>query len=309
MNCFGGRTFLAWTASFLVAVLVACSTPADSSVEENDDDVPGSVVTRPKSSSSVERSCSSEAPESSSAVAEDPMKVLESLVTLVNVPKQELNRDKTVMSVSSFSISRTEVTQVLYKTVMGELPDVLKIGDSIAVANVNWFEAVLFCNALSKRAGLDTAYVYEEIGQSRYLKNLTVNYDVKAVRLPTETEWEIACRGGTSTTYYWDVAVASKYAYYAQTKTNGPTEVGQYLPNAFGLYDMSGNVAEWTNDWYGDYPVRSTKDYRGPEEGERRVVRGGSWSDKAPALASAEREKKDPLYQSHMVGFRISIMR
>ncbi len=310
MKSLWGKALFLWAAVLMVAAFAGCSTPTGDEIGD-DDYTPNSGTNRPKSSSSVKVSSSSVAPESSSesAGAKDPLKELESLISLVDVPKLELNRGQTVMSVSPFAISKTEVTQGLYKTVMGVLPDMLKTGDNIAVANVNWYDAVLFCNALSKYVGLDTAYVYEEMGNSRYLKNLTIDYSAKAVRLPTETEWEIACRGGTTTTYYWDVAVASKYAYYGQTSSSGPTEVGQYLPNAFGLYDMSGNVAEWTNDWYDAYPVRSSENYRGPEEGEKRVVRGGGWSQKVSALASAERDKKDPLYYSEIVGFRISINR
>ncbi|MCQ2097890.1 MAG: formylglycine-generating enzyme family protein [Fibrobacter sp.] len=237
----------------------------------------------------------------------DALARLDSLTKLVWIPKTKLNRGSVVFGVDSFAISKIEVTQSLYESVMGELPKMDKLGDSIAVANVNWYDAVLFCNALSKKVGLDTAYVYEGVGESRYLKNLALDYDVRAVRLPTETEWEIAYRGGTTSTYYWDVYPASKYAYYAQT--SGPVKVGQYLPNAFGLLDMGGNVAEWTNDWYDAYPTRATENYRGPDEGVYRVIRGGGWSDKVSALASAERNKKDPLYQSQMLGFRISVAR
>lgn len=309
MRLLEGRMFFAWTAAILVAVLAACSTPT--SGEAVDIESGESTPDHPSYSSSVQSS-SSDGNGSGESRPEDHkggLEKLSSLIQFVDVPKSELNRDKTVMSVSPFKISKTEVTQSLYKKVMGVLPAVQKMEDNIAVANVSWFDAVLFCNALSKQVGLDTAYVYEEIGLSNYLKNVTINYGVQAVRLPTETEWEIACRGGTTTTYYWGVAEASRYAYYAQTSNKGPAEVGQYLPNAFGLYDMSGNVAEWTNDWYGAYPVRSTENYRGPEDGERRVIRGGGWSDKASALASANREKNVPSYQSEMVGFRISVTR
>ncbi|MCQ2104755.1 MAG: formylglycine-generating enzyme family protein [Fibrobacter sp.] len=233
----------------------------------------------------------------------DPVAKLDSLIGLVVIPGTTLKRGSASFSVDSFAISKFEVTQGLYEKVMGEIPLMDKIGDSIAVANVNWFDAVLFCNALSILAGLDTAYVYEGVGDSRYLKNLSVDFKVRAVRLPTETEWEIAYRAGTTTTYYWDTDVASKYAYYIQT--NGPVKVAQYKPNAYGLYDMGGNVAEWMNDWYGTYPTTSSLNYTGAVDGDYRVVRGGGWSDKASALAAAERNKKDPLYQSQMVGFRV----
>ena len=168
---------------------------------------------------------------------------------------------------------------------------------------MSWYDAARFCNALSKKVGLDTAYVYESINSGGELENLSVNYAVKSVRLPTEMEWEIAARAGTSTTYYWDTDVASKYAYYAQDK--GPVAVAGFTPNELDLYDMAGNVAEWVNDWYGAYPTVSQDNYTGPAEGTYKGIRGGGWSDKAPALASAERDKKDPKYHSQTIGFRI----
>lgn len=237
----------------------------------------------------------------------DSVVKLDSLIDLVVIPRTTLKRGSVVFSVDSFAISKFEVTQGLYKKVMGYLPDMDQQGSDFPVANVNWYEAVLFCNALSLAAGLDTAYSYDEIGDSHYLKNVVIDYGAHAVRLPTETEWEIAYRAGTTTTYYWDTDVASKYAYYAQTK--GPVKVAQYKPNAYGLFDMGGNVAEWLNDWYGAYPTKSSLNYTGVIDGSYRVIRGGGWSDKAPALAAAERNKKDPLYQSQMVGLRVLISR
>ena len=189
----------------------------------------------------------------------------------------------------------------LYREVMGEIEEWL--GENHPVFDVSWYDAALFCNALSKLAGLDTAYVYESVDAKGILTNLSVNYAAKAVRLPTEMEWEVAARAGTTTTYYWGTETASKYAYYAQSK--GPVEVAGYLPNAYGLYDMGGNVAEWTNDWYAAYPTTAQENYTGAKSGDYKVVRGGGWPDKAPALASAERDKESPKYRSQKVGFRV----
>ncbi len=298
--------------SFFVAVvmttvlgLLACSSVADGDPVENDipdEDRSSSSVTKRSSSSGepVGESSSSAVKESSASRADS---VLTDLVKFVDVPATTLKHGTVSYSVSGFSIAETEVTRGMYVKLMGKAPQMDKTGDDIAVANLNWYEAVLFCNEVSKSAGLDTAYIYEAVGEDSYLDRLTIDYAVNAVRLPTETEWEIAARAGTTTTYYWDVQLASKYAYYGQTK--GPSAVKKFIPNGYGLYDMGGNVAEWINDWYGAYSVDNEVNYSGPETGDYRVVRGGGWSDKAPALGSANRERKDPLHKSQMLGFRL----
>ena len=221
----------------------------------------------------------------------------------VKIPETTITRGVNSFGVNSFSMATTEVTQKVYEFVMEDLPKQPKTEDSVAVSNVSWFRAVLFCNAFSKLAGLDTAYVYKSITGDSILVDLKVNYSAASIRLPTENEWEVAARGGTSTTYYWDTDVASKYANYGQTA--GPDVVAQKLPNGFGLYDMAGNVAEWVNDWYDSYPKKQSDNYTGPESGVYRVVRGGGWSDKVTALAPKEREKLDPVHSKMTLGFRL----
>jgi formylglycine-generating enzyme required for sulfatase activity len=228
---------------------------------------------------------------------------LSDFAEMVNVSAMGITRNGVAFSVSAYSISVTEVTQGLYRKVMGSISKEDSLGDDYPVFNVSWYDATLFCNALSKKVGLDTAYVYESRNSGGELTGLSIDYAAESVRLPSEMEWEIAARAGTLTTYYWDTDVASKYAYYGQH--NGPTKVAEYIPNDAGLYDMAGNVAEWVNDWYYAYPTVSQENYSGPAEGTYKVVRGGGWSDKAPALASGEREKKDPKHRSQTIGFRI----
>ncbi|SIO40623.1 formylglycine-generating enzyme family protein [Fibrobacter sp. UWB11] len=219
------------------------------------------------------------------------------------IPKATITRGVNSFGVNSFAIATTEVTQKTYEFVMNSLPKQLKSGENRAVSDVDWFRAALFCNAFSKLVGLDTAYVYKSIAGDSSLVDLTINYSVASIRLPTENEWEVAARGGTSTTYYWDTDVATKYAYYGQT--TGPDEVAQKLPNAFGLYDMAGNVAEWVNDWYDTYPKNGSNNYAGPKTGDFRVIRGGGWSDKVTALAPKEREKLNPAQSKVTIGFRL----
>lgn len=219
------------------------------------------------------------------------------------IPSMEIKIGSIRYSVDSFYIATTEVTQGLYEAVMDTLPKQDKQKESLPVVNVSWYDAVLFCNALSKKIGLDTAYVYESIGDKNYLKNLTIDYSVASLRLPTETEWEIAALGGVVTRFYWGDDEASDYAYYGQSK--GPVEVGSFKPNDYGLYDMAGNVAEWVNDWFGSYATADKVNPTGPETGNSKCVRGGGWLDKVVDIAPKERSKKDPLYHGVALGFRI----
>ena len=180
---------------------------------------------------------------SSASVSGDSAKAyLSDYIGMVDVLAASLTRDNAEFLVSEFSIAKHEVDQGLYRRIMGDIPKTDALGDNYPVFNVSWFDAALFCNALSKRVFLDTAYVYSSVDASGSLVNLSINYSVAAVRLPTEMEWDIAARAGTSTTYFWDTDVAYKYAYYAQS--NGPAMVATYMPNSLGLYDMAGNVAE-----------------------------------------------------------------
>ena len=222
----------------------------------------------------------------------------------VYIPSISFNRGATY-SISSYYIATTEVTQELYKEVVGSLPKQDKVKDSLPVVNVSWYDAVLFCNELSKLVGLDTVYSYKSVGDENFLEDLKIDYSVEGIRLPTEIEWEVAAHGGVyESAYYWGTEPASNYAYYGQTK--GPTEVAQFIPNAYGLYDMAGNVAEWVNDWYASYSTKDEENPVGPAIGTSKCVRGGGWTDKVAKIAPKERDKKDPLYHGVTVGFRIA---
>lgn len=290
--------FRLFATLLIVFSLVACTATGDS-VEDSPSDLDGGS----DGGNSGNKNSGNKGNSSSSS--EDPQENedLSDLVEMANIPAMSFTRSEATFTVSSYSISVTEVTQGLYRKVMGSVAKDDSLGDDYPIFNVSWYDAVLFCNALSKKVGLDTAYVYESIVGGVELNKLSIDYAAKSVRLPTEMEWEVAARAGTLTTYYWDTDVASKYAYYAQSK--GPVAVGGFIPNAAGLYDMAGNVAEWVNDWYYAYPTVSQENYAGPAEGDYKVIRGGGWSDKAPALASGERDKKAPKHHSQTIGFRI----
>ena len=223
----------------------------------------------------------------------------------VTIPATAIIRGTATYSISSFEITTTEVTRGLYTKVMGDIPQQANEGADFPVEYVNWYQAVLFCNAYSKLLGRDTAYVYTSVGDESYLKDLSIDYSAKgAVRLPTESEWEVAARGGTASTYYWGTEEAKNYAYYGQSK--GPVAVAQYLSNEYGLYDMAGNVAEWVNDWYGSYENKDIADPTGAETGTTRVVRGGGFQEAIKDCAPSKRDNKAPLDKSHTWGFLIA---
>ena len=305
-------TMLAWS----LASLVACSASNDAEeiapngevhygpAGNNDSDDSGKKDSDKKDSGKDKKDSADVGPSDSLDIEQvslfgDSTEGLE----FVYIPSISFNRGATY-SISSYYIATTEVTQELYKEVVGSLPKQDKVKDSLPVVNVSWYDAVLFCNELSKLVGLDTVYSYKSVGDENFLEDLKIDYSVEGIRLPTEIEWEVAAHGGVyESASYWGTEPASNYAYYGQTK--GPTEVAQFIPNAYGLYDMAGNVAEWVNDWYDIYPKNKSDNYSGPQKGEYRVVRGGGWSDKVTALDPKEREKLDPARSKVTLGFRL----
>ena len=137
----------------------------------------------------------------------------------------------------------------------------------------------------------------------------------KAVRLPTEAEWEYACRAGTTTPFHFGVTISPHQANYNSNHTYGTgkkgvyrqktTPVGSFPPNALGLFDMHGNVWEWCQDWFGDYPHNDVVDPQGPDSGENRVGRGGSWPEAPRRCRSAYRGWSKPGLRGSYDGFRV----
>ncbi len=204
--------------------------------------------------------------------------------------------------------AKHEVTQALWRIVMGNnSSDFKNCGEDCPVENVSWYDAVEFCNQLSEREGLTTAYRISG-------KNVIWNRSANGYRLPTEAEWEYACRAGTQSPFYTGgimeeecghdpaLARAGWYCGNADSKTHS---VGQKAPNAWGLYDMHGNVWEWCWDWYSDYPGGSVTDPAGPKSGSDRVGRGGSWRLYAHICRSASRNSDVPGARYHYQGFRL----
>lgn len=172
-----------------------------------------------------------------------------------------------------FYLSRYEVTQAQWRAVMGRNPSIFKHepnAENLPVDWVSWDDA------------------------QRFIDRLNRTHEA-TFRLPTEAEWEYAARAGTSTRFYWgsdENATAIRDHAWAHSYAEGTSHpVGQKQPNPWGLYDMSGNVWEWTQDWYGSYADTAQVDPMGPAQGERKVYRGGSWFNAPSTLRSANRHK------------------
>jgi formylglycine-generating enzyme required for sulfatase activity len=192
----------------------------------------------------------------------------------------------TVTFTKELWMGKTEVTQAQWRAVMGSDSSNLyfKGNDNNPVEEVSWYECMEFCEKLSTRAGVE-------------------------VTLPTEAQWEYACRAGTTTrsSFGDSDSQLGDYAWYYGNSDRKTHPVGAKKPNAFGFYDMNGNVYEWCLDWYGDYPGGSAKDYAGKNTGSNRVIRGGGWSQPAVECRSADRHKFTPIYRFNYVGFRVVI--
>jgi formylglycine-generating enzyme required for sulfatase activity len=214
------------------------------------------------------------------------------------------------VTLDSFYMDVTEVTQGDYEKLMRVNPSSFKGELNRPVEYVTWFDAVLYCNARSKRDGLDSVYSYTSIdGRAgngcTELEGLEEDFSRNGYRLPTEAEWEYACRAGTKTHYYWGDGIVGDYCWYKENSKNETHPVGGKKPNAWGLNDMSGNVWEWCNDWYGSYSATSeTTNPTGPTSGRYRVLRGGSWHVNFDYLRSAARNYNDTHYRYGNLGFR-----
>lgn len=216
-------------------------------------------------------------------------------VFLMGSPIDEPDRNKaegpqmTVTFSKGFWLGKTPVTQGQYEAFTGKNPSSFKeAGKDAPVENVSWNDAVKFCAALTEReraAGrLPEGYVYA---------------------LPTEAQWEYACRAGTTGSYSGEPAAMAWY-----DKNSGGTThpVGLKKPNAWGLHDMLGSVLEWCHDWYGDYPGGVVTDPTGPASGYFRMARGGSWRVGVIVCRSAARAGGSPDRRDYTLGFRLALV-
>lgn len=203
----------------------------------------------------------------------------------------EASRPEHKVTVGDYYIGRFEVTQALWTAVMGENPSKFSQGDSLPVESVTWEEAQRFTIALSQMTG-------------------------HRFRLPTEAEWEYAARGGNRRSEVggrrYEVPFAGcergeldRYCWYCVNSERKTHPVGQLLPNALGLYDMSGNVAEWCQDWMEAYSADAQENPRGPREGENKILRGGHYNSTSPTCTVYDRAWYLPTNTCEYFGLRV----
>jgi len=207
--------------------------------------------------------------------------------------EDEMPRHRVVIS-HPFSLAVTEVTVGQYRRFiqetgydMGDMAEWLQTADEqLPAAGISWEDARAFIQWLNDR---DPGHRY---------------------RLPTEAEWEYACRAGTDTTWFFgdDFTIIHRYAWYYRNAGDGPRPVATRLPNPWGLYDMLGNVYEWVSDWYNaeSYQQHREQDPTGPSSGQARVCRGGGWHCNPDNCRCAYRNYGPPDKRSMSIGFRIA---
>lgn len=193
-----------------------------------------------------------------------------------------------------FWMGKYEVTQGEWESLMGNHRSNFKSsGKRAPVENVSWEDAKAFCQRLNER--------------EKSAGRLREGYEYK---LPTEAQWEYACRAGTETRYSFgsEETALDQYGWYSSNSASTTHPVGQKQPNAFGLYDMHGNVWEWCEDWYDkDYPSASVTDPVGPASGSGRIERGGSWYRSAEFCRSASRYGDPSSFRDSDLGFRLAL--
>lgn len=177
------------------------------------------------------------------------------------------------VTVDDFLISKYEITQLIWQKIMKENPSYFKDKHK-PVERISWNDVQKFCEKTS-------------------------------LRLPTEAEWEYAYRAGTTSLYYWGTQDAKEYAWYWDNSSRTTHRVGSKKPNAFGLFDMSGNVMEWCSDIYEEYTSADVTNPKGAEKGFDHILRGGSWYSDIKECRSAYRLRKPPRHFKFNVGFRV----
>ncbi|RTY86617.1 formylglycine-generating enzyme family protein [Flavobacterium sp. GT3R68] len=213
------------------------------------------------------------------------------------------------VKVNSFELSKFEVTVWQWKTFVKEtkakMPQkpIWDWKENFPINQITWEEAVAYCNWLSKKEKLQPVY-------SKKGPNYVCNFKANGYRLPTEAEWEYAAKGGklSNKTPYSGGTNPDKLSWHKTNSNKAPHTVGTKMPNELGLYDMSGNVWEWCWDWYNEdfYKTETKNNPTGPQMGEKRTVRGGSWDSDNKYLRPANRISTYPDKTHEFYGFRVA---
>jgi formylglycine-generating enzyme required for sulfatase activity/Tol biopolymer transport system component len=198
--------------------------------------------------------------------------------------------------VDAFFIDRNLVTQEIYESVVGINPSKRKAKNN-PVEQIRWNDAVRFCNKASECDGLTPCYD---------LKTWVCNVEADGYRLPSEAEWEFACRAGSKVKYCFgdDESQLAQFAWCKPHSLGVTHPVGSKKPNAFGLFDMHGNVWQWCNDFYADsyYKQSPRENPRGPADGTKKVLRGGAWDSPAEQCRAAYRRSETPMFADACFG-------
>ncbi|MFZ4550147.1 MAG: formylglycine-generating enzyme family protein [Bacteroidales bacterium] len=221
------------------------------------------------------------------------LKISEITNLMVEIPsgtiemRDDRTKQKWVVEIDAFLLCKFLVTQNLYFEVLNDSPNTF-IGENLPVETISWKEAVIFCNSLSAINQLNACYTFDN-------KNDEIVFNPKAngFRLPTEAEWEYACKAGTTGIRYGEI---DSIAWYKENSGKRTQSVGTKEPNQFGIYDMLGNVWEWCSDIYDETVY-----------GSYRVIRGGGWNDEERGCMATNRRRSHPLlFKIDDLGFRIA---